>query len=288
MYFLQAASAALFYVTAVSAAPSVRHSIDLVARSQITLPSGRTATAVVVDGDTDCGDGVGTSTAWVRAHGELYQMTVASSDQKLCEGRLTSYIVGSATYQSDVDVAKRSLAATFGEAHVEKRWNPEIIAFDSIRLAGGSSIGATTITLGTVAWGFGLAVFAAATWWAFRWATSGSNTETIHSRDLADDNSGRIFSNTTVIKVVGGPCTTSTCNGKTPGGDWTFYAGFSDYDSVGPQAQSVSYDDDFDLASACLNDAHNAGLTNTYCKAWFEDNQGNYESVKLHFYLALQ
>lgn len=229
MYFLQAASAALFYVTAITAAPSVRRSIDLVARSQVTLPSGRTATAVVVEGDTDCGDAVGTNTAWVRAHGELYQMTVANSDQKLCEGRLASYIVTSPTYQSDVDLAKRSLAATFGEAHVEKRWNPNIIAFDSVTLIGGSTIGKTAITLGTVAWGFGLAAFAAATWWAFRWATSGSNTETIHPRDLAttddgDGDSGRIFSNTTLIKIVGGQCTTSTCNGKTPGGDWTFYA----------------------------------------------------------------
>jgi hypothetical protein len=51
--------------------------------------------------------------------------------------------------------------------------------------------------------------------------------------------------------------------------------GFSDYDSVGPQAQSISYDDDYDLTAQCLNLAHNSGLTNTYCKAWFEDNQGN-------------
>lgn len=51
--------------------------------------------------------------------------------------------------------------------------------------------------------------------------------------------------------------------------------GFSDYDSVGPQAQSISYDDDYDLTAQCLNLAHDSGLTNTYCKAWFEDNQGN-------------
>ena len=51
--------------------------------------------------------------------------------------------------------------------------------------------------------------------------------------------------------------------------------GFSDYDSVGPQAQSISYDDDYDLTAQCLNLAHNSGLTNTSCKAWFEDNQGN-------------
>ncbi|GAA5963405.1 hypothetical protein JCM8115_001215 [Rhodotorula mucilaginosa] len=284
MFFLKAAATALFYVTAVSAAPSVRNSIDLVARSQVTLPSGRTATSIIVEGDLDCGDAVGTNTAWALAHGELYQMTVASSNQLLCEGRLTSYLTNTTAYQDAVDVAKRSLADQYGEAHVEKRWNPVLISFGAVELAGGSTLAGATITLGTVVIGWSLLAFAAATWWGFKYLLSGSATEKIGRRGLFARDSGAVFSNTTVVKVVGGPCTTSTCNGKTPG--YTFYAGFSDYDSVGPQAQSISYDDDYDLTAQCLNLAHNSGLTNTYCKAWFEDNQGNYESVKLHYYLT--
>ncbi|KWU43299.1 hypothetical protein RHOSPDRAFT_35171 [Rhodotorula sp. JG-1b] len=284
MFFLKAAASALFYVTAVSAAPSVRNSIDLVARSQVTLPSGRTATSIVVEGDTDCGGAVGTNMAWTLAHGELYQMTVASSNQLLCEGRLTSYLTNTTTYQDAVDVAKRSLADQYGDAHVEKRWNPVLISFGAVELAGGSSLAGATITLGTVVIGWSLLAFAAATWWGFKYLLSGSATEKIGRRGLFARDSGAVFSNTTVVKVVAGQCTTSTCNGKTPG--YTFYAGFSDYDSVGPQAQSISYDDDYDLTAQCLNLAHNSGLTNTYCKAWFEDNQGNYESVKLHYYLT--
>lgn len=164
MFFLKAAATALFYVTAVSAAPSVRNSIDLVARSQVTLPSGRTATSVVVEGDLDCGGADGTDTAWTLAHGELYQMTVASSNQLLCQGRLTSYLTNTTMYQDAVKVAKRSLADEFGEAHVEKRWNPVLISFDTIQLAGGSTIGGATITLGTVVIGWSLLAFAAATW----------------------------------------------------------------------------------------------------------------------------
>lgn len=164
MFFLKAAASALFYVTAVSAAPSVRNSIDLVARSQVTLPSGRTATSVVVEGDTDCGGAVGTNMAWALAHGELYQMTVASSNQLLCEGRLTSYLTNTTTYQDAVDVAKRSLADQYGDAHVEKRWNPVLISFGAVELAGGSSLAGATITLGTVVIGWSLLAFAAATW----------------------------------------------------------------------------------------------------------------------------
>lgn len=223
MFFLKAAATALFYVTAVSAAPSVRNSIDLVARSQVTLPSGRTATSIIVEGDLDCGGAVGTDTAWATAHGELYQMTVASSNQLLCQGRLTSYLTNTTTYQAAVDVAKRSLADEYGEAHVEKRWNPVIASWGSVQIAGGSSIGGATLTLGTVFLGASLLLFGAGVWWAFKSLTSGSNTEKIGRRDaLFARDSGAVFSNTTVIKVVGGPCTTSTCNGKTPG--YTFYA----------------------------------------------------------------
>ena len=58
--------------------------------------------------------------------------------------------------------------------------------------------------------------------WRFKYLLSGSATEKLDRRGLFARDSGAVFSNTTVVKVVGGQCTTSTCNGKTPG--YTFYA----------------------------------------------------------------
>ncbi|GAA5991852.1 hypothetical protein JCM10908_002237 [Rhodotorula pacifica] len=285
MFFIRSLATLVVYITAVTAAPSVRNSIDLVARSQTTLPSGRAATVVTVEGDSDCA--VGFSSTVVTSHDQLFLVQVDSnSDKQLCQGKLLSYLVDTPQYQESVTVAKRALAEQYGESHVEKRWNPVIVAFNA-PLIGGSSVSAT-LTLGTVFAGFGLVAIGAGMWWGLKSHFSGSSStqvkRSLDARATADEVAADdTFHSTAVIKVVGGPCTTSTCNGKD---GVTFYAGFADYDSAGPLAQSISYDDDYDLTAQCLNEAHNAGYSNAQCRAWFEDNQGNYESVKLHYYLS--
>ncbi|POY73812.1 hypothetical protein BMF94_3353 [Rhodotorula taiwanensis] len=277
MFILKALSAAFVYITAVTAAPSVRNTIDLAARSQLTLPSGRTATSIVVEGDSDCADGF--PSMLVSSHGEMFQVSVASSDRLLCTGKLMSYINETETYTESLRLAKRSAIAEYGEDHVEKRWGPQPWTI-GVTLTGGSSISAT-LTLATVFYGISLLGIAAGVWWTYRYLASSSQTNGVGKRSI----DAPLFSNTTQLKVVGGQCTTSTCNGKEPA-TYNFYSGFYDYDSVGVTAQSFSYNDDYDLTAQCLNQAHNAGYSNAMCRAWFEDATGSYESIKLHYYLT--
>lgn len=301
MFILKALSAAFVYITAVTAAPSVRNTIDLAARSQLTLPSGRTATSIVVEGDSDCADGF--PSMLVSSHGEMFQVSVASSDRLLCTGKLMSYINETETYTESLRLAKRSAIAEYGEDHVEKRWGPQPWTI-GVTLTGGSSISAT-LTLATVFYGISLLGIAAGVWWGFRYLTSSSQTNGVGKRSI----DAPLFSNTTQLKVVGGQCTTSTCNGKEPA-TYNFYSvraflsfvltsssylldscerstdcdypnrrqGFYDYDSVGVTAQSFSYNDDYDLTAQCLNQAHNAGYSNAMCRAWFEDATGSCKS----------